>query len=152
MEFPVWLISRLANQSKEKKAKMLTLCWSIWKARNDLVWSNKRWQEMRIVAKVWEYLTQWEVAQNRKVGSSIQPMFPGDGAVVWAKPQLDEVKISVDAANFENLGKSRIGIIAQGREGQFLSAQTIIYLEVMKPSLVEAIVVKEALSWAKTMN
>lgn len=41
-EFPEWLESNLSGQSNKNKAKIITLCWSIWRSRNDLVWSMKR--------------------------------------------------------------------------------------------------------------
>ncbi|XP_074323130.1 uncharacterized protein LOC141660070 [Apium graveolens] len=57
LEFTDWLAGILEGQSKNNKAKILTMCWSIWRSRNDLVWHNKRWTVLRIVAKVWEYLS-----------------------------------------------------------------------------------------------
>lgn len=57
LDFPAWLNNKISGQSRENKAKALTLCWSIWRARNDLVWNNKRLKELKIVAKAWEYLS-----------------------------------------------------------------------------------------------
>lgn len=68
-----------------------------------MVWSGKRWPVLKIVAKAWEYLSQWNDTQNRIV-AHLTPSLAGDGAVVWAKPQQNEVKISVDAAVFQELG------------------------------------------------
>lgn len=65
------------------------------------------------------------------------------------KPQYNEVKISTDAVLFEEQGKSGIGMIARDHEGHLLSARTRNFAEIMNPSLIEAIAVKEALSWAK---
>ncbi|XP_074347619.1 uncharacterized protein LOC141686484 [Apium graveolens] len=64
MEFAEWLERNLSGQPKQATAKIITLCWSIWRARNDLVWSNKSWNSMKIIAKAWEYLSQWTTAQE----------------------------------------------------------------------------------------
>ncbi|XP_074368866.1 uncharacterized protein LOC141708923 [Apium graveolens] len=85
MEFAEWLEWNLSGQPKQATAKIITLCWSIWRAGNDLVWSNKSWNSMRIVAKAW------------------------DCAIYWAKPQQDEVKINADASVFERSFRNRIG-------------------------------------------
>lgn len=151
-EFPSWLKNRLTGQSKENKTKILTLCWSIWRARNDLVWNNRRWKEIKIIAKAWEYFSQWKVAQSRKIEPPIQPSFPGDSESLWVKPHYNEVKISTDAVIFEEQGRSGIGLIARNHEGHLLSARTKTFSEVMNPSLVEVMAIKEALSWAKDMR
>lgn len=118
----------------------------------DLVWSNRRWKELKIVAKAWEYLSQWTVAQSRFTGPPLHPSFPGDGAVLWAKPQMNEVKISADATVFEDRGHSGIGLIARDHHGHLLSARTRSIPAVLNPSLAEAMTIKEALSWAKEMQ
>lgn len=149
MDFTEWLENILTGKSNQNKAKIITMCWSIWRARNDLVWNNKRWNSLRIVAKAWEYLSQWKAAQSRFFEAPITPPTPGDGAILWVKPQQNEVKINVDAAVFENRGYSGIGLIARNHEGHLLLAKTRCFSEIMNPALAEAIAVKEALSWAK---
>ncbi|KAL8154952.1 hypothetical protein AgCh_000354 [Apium graveolens] len=68
------------------------------------------------------------------------------------KPQQNEVKITADAAIFEDQEASGIGLIARDHYGRLLLAKTRCYREVMQPSLVEAIAIKEALSWAKNWS
>lgn len=109
---------------------------------------------MKIVAKAWEYLSQWRIAQNRGVQAPLYSDFPGDGAVVWGKPHYNEVKVSVDVdvAVFEEQGKSGIGLIARNHEGWLIAARTRSFDEVMNPNLVETIAIKEALSWAEELD
>lgn len=149
MDFSVWLERNLSAKSVQNNARIVTLCWSIWRARNDLVWNNKRWNPMRIVAKAWEYLTQWTVAHNRFFVAPLQPSMAGDGATYWIKPQYNEVKITADAAIVEDHGASSIGLIVRDHEGHLLLACTRCFRDIMNPTLVEAIAIKEALSWAK---
>ncbi|XP_074325830.1 uncharacterized protein LOC141663881 [Apium graveolens] len=104
---------------------------------------------MKIVAKAWENLSQWMLAQGKYVGAPLCPPVVGDGATFWVKPQHNEVKITVDAAIFENQGMSGIGLIARNNSSHMLLAKTRCFSEVMNPILAEAMAVKEALSWAK---
>lgn len=149
MSFSDWLHANTNGQTMSRKAKMFTLCWSIWRARNDLVWNRKRWSAMKIVAKAWEYLSQWNGAQARNYKVPLQPMLAGDGAIYWAKPKTDVVKITVDAATFSDQGTCGIGIISRDHDGSLLGAKSKQYAEVLNPSMVEAMAIKEALSWAK---
>lgn len=107
---------------------------------------------LRIVAKAWEYLSQWTEAQCRSFVAPIQPLSSGDGAACWVKPQHNEVKITVDAAIFEDKGSSGVGAIARVQGGYMTYAKTSCYPEVLHPTLAEAMAVKEALSWMKTME
>lgn len=152
MEFSVWLEQNLTGQSINYQAKIITLCWSIWRSRNDLFWNKKWWPIMRIIAKVWEYLSQWVGTQCRTFVAPLQPSVPGDGAIYWVKPHQNEVKITVDATIFLNEGASGISLIARVQEGYLLQAKTKWFSEVMHPTLAEAIAVKEALSWVKDMG
>ncbi|XP_074352290.1 uncharacterized protein LOC141691450 [Apium graveolens] len=152
LKFIDWLAGILEGQSKNSKAKILTLCWSIWRSRNDLVWHNKRWTILRIVAKVWEYLSQWNAAQNRGYSVPLIPTVEGDEATTWVKPQHDTVKITVDASIFQNLGMAGAGIVARNHDGHLILAKSICSPDVMNPTLAEAMAVKEALSWAMEMG
>ncbi|XP_074374476.1 uncharacterized protein LOC141714880 [Apium graveolens] len=150
-DFVDWLDQMLRNQPVNTSGKIITLCWSIWRARNDLIWNQRSWNSMRIVAKAWEYLSQWKSAQGRYQSAPLQPPVQGDGAVYWVKPQHEVVKITVDAAIMEHQGVSGIGLIARDHAGNLILARTRCIVEIMNPTLAEAIAVKEALSWAKEL-
>lgn len=107
-----------------QKAEVITHCWAIWHARNDLVWNKKVSMVNKVVALSKEYLTQWKEAQSRTTTALLQPMFEGDGAQVWVKPQGNTVKITVDAAMFEDLNTYGIGLIARDSTGELIRAKT----------------------------
>lgn len=70
-----------------RRAEIVTLCWAIWRARNEMVWNKKASTVNRVVAMAREYLTQWKTAQVRSTTVLLQPMADGDGAMTWVKPQ-----------------------------------------------------------------
>ncbi|XP_074377018.1 uncharacterized protein LOC141718535 [Apium graveolens] len=91
-------------------------------------------------------------AQCRSFVAPIQPLFSVDGAACWVMPQQNEVKVTVDAAIFDDKGSSGVGLIARVHGGYMSHARTKCYPEVLHPTLAEAMAVKEALSWVKRVK
>ncbi|XP_074377940.1 uncharacterized protein LOC141719458 [Apium graveolens] len=87
MEFNVWLEGSLNVKTKKQRAEIVTLCWAIWLARNEVVWNKKAMMVNRVDAGAKEYLTQWNEAQVKSFKVSLQPWADGDGVVSWVKPQ-----------------------------------------------------------------
>lgn len=147
LDFKDWLQDVLSSVSTGKQAEVITLCWAIWRARNDLVWNQKSTTVFRIVAAAQQYLTQWKLAQGRLYTATLQPQVEGDGAVIWAKPPPNTVKVSADAAVFEDRQGVGFGLIARDSEGMLIEAKANFQYQVCSPVLAEAMAVKEALSW-----
>lgn len=81
MEFISWLEGILNVKRKKQRAEVVTLCWAIWRARNEVVWNKKTNMVNRVVAGAKEYLTQWNEAQVRSFKVPLQPWVDGDGVV-----------------------------------------------------------------------
>ncbi|XP_074353507.1 uncharacterized protein LOC141703747 [Apium graveolens] len=71
------------------------------------------------------YLVQWRLAHRGYTGISYPNLVQGDGAVFWAKPQMDIIKITVDGATFTEFHASGIGMIARDDKGELILACTI---------------------------
>ncbi|KAL8094911.1 hypothetical protein AgCh_036428 [Apium graveolens] len=151
-EFASWFERCFLKEAMDNRARMATLCWSIWRFRNDVVWNKKISSSERIVADTTDYLSQWKMAQNRFYTVPLQPSVHGDGAEKWVKPQQHTVKITVDAAIFEEIPATGMGLIARDHTGGLLWAKTKLVQELMHPSMAEAVAIKEALSWLKNLG
>ncbi|XP_074351650.1 uncharacterized protein LOC141690778 [Apium graveolens] len=57
LSFSQWLENTLALCNKEQQAKVVTLCWAIWRAQNEVVWNKKSSTVNRVVAETKHYLT-----------------------------------------------------------------------------------------------
>lgn len=88
-------------------------------------------------------------AQGRFFTVPLQPQVAGDGALHWVKPLAEEVKVSVDAAVFEDLRGIGVGLVARDSQDLLIQAKTLFVAEVFAPVFEEAMAVKEALSWCK---
>lgn len=57
-----WLENTLVSSNKEHRAEVVTLCWAIWRARNEKVWNKKTSTVNRVMAEANQYLIQWKMA------------------------------------------------------------------------------------------
>ncbi|KAL8094908.1 hypothetical protein AgCh_036425 [Apium graveolens] len=58
----------------------------------------------------------------------------------------------MDTSIYQNLGMAGAGIIARNHDGHLILEKSICSLDVMNPTLAEAMAVKEALRWAMKMG
>lgn len=151
-DFSTWLYSVMKMKNSRHKAEIVTLCWAIWKARNDWLWNKKRSVVNGVVAAAKEYLTLWTETQGRFFTVHLQPQIEGDGAVLWVKPKRNSVKVSVDAATFNDQGAFGIGLIARDDNGYLLQARSKLFQGMVDAAVAEIMAIKEALSWLIQMR
>ncbi|XP_074355842.1 uncharacterized protein LOC141695501 [Apium graveolens] len=145
--FDLWLMSILDRTSKDGHGEIVTMCGSIWQARNQLVWNNKKSEVNSVVFSTKQYLAEWKMAQGSSTKALYRDVIPGDGASSWVKPKENTVKVSVDAVLFTELSKYGIGLLARDDSGQVIQGRSEVYDGSVRPEIAEAIAVKEALSW-----
>nr|GLL45588.1 uncharacterized protein LOC109164040 [Ipomoea trifida] len=63
-DFGAWLARRLLNDDTVIKLKCIALLWSIWRERNNLVWSRKPWHVPSIHLAVSRLLNDWQEADS----------------------------------------------------------------------------------------
>ncbi|XP_060959242.1 uncharacterized protein LOC115700001 [Cannabis sativa] len=73
----------------------------------------------------------------------------GDGAEHLICPPKNSVKINVDATLFEDGARAGVGVVARDNKGLFIEGFTKVFNEALDLALVEAMGVREALSWLK---
>ncbi|KAL8096143.1 hypothetical protein AgCh_037190, partial [Apium graveolens] len=134
----------------EKRAEVASVCWSVWKARNDFVW-NKNYTRLNVViAKARQFLLQWNIAQKNKQPSRYPNLVEGDGNELWVAPQIEYMKISADAALFSEYNASVLALIARDDHGDLVKARTQYLPGMVSSIMAEALAIKEVLSWIKS--
>ncbi|KAL8088880.1 hypothetical protein AgCh_038591 [Apium graveolens] len=146
--FAEWLNNTLSMGNRDEKAEVIVVCWSIWKARKDVVWNKKPISVNRVVALAKQHLFQWKAAQIISTSALLQPSYDEDGASNWVKPKRGIIKVTVDAVIFEDREEIVVGIVARDCSGDLLQAQTKMYKGLKYAEWTEAMAVKEALSWS----
>ncbi|KAL8155665.1 hypothetical protein AgCh_000896 [Apium graveolens] len=152
MSFYQWWQRILEVCDNEKRAQIAAVCWSLWKARNELTW-NKNFTRLNVViAQAKQFLLQWSIAQKSKPQSHFPYYVEGDGQEVWVAPQIEYMKISADAAVFNEYNSTGLGLIARDDNGELIQARTQYKAGMISSTMAEALAIKEALSWIKAMG
>lgn len=58
-----WFVYVL-ERSRDKAALIIMVCWSIWRARNNMVWNDRISRAGNVVHVANAYLTQWRGVQS----------------------------------------------------------------------------------------
>ncbi|KAK6147512.1 hypothetical protein DH2020_018424 [Rehmannia glutinosa] len=126
---------------------MIMVIWAIWKNRNETVWNGVCKSAVELLNSASSMPLQWESTQVVEMkGWRVKP---GDGAIVWNKPKNGVLKCNVDGAIYHQESKVGFGIVLRDSHGSFVAARRKITPGIADPSLVEAMGVREALSWIK---
>uniref|UniRef100_A0A803QR46 Uncharacterized protein n=1 Tax=Cannabis sativa TaxID=3483 RepID=A0A803QR46_CANSA len=125
------------------------LCWSLWKAKNTLVWDKKASSPSQVVSSSWTTLDHWIKAQDKMSLLSPSMLDVGNNFEHWTKPTDNTIKITVDGAIFEVENAYGYGIVACDSEGSVIDFVAKYSHGSFSAEVVEAVGVKEALSWLK---
>ncbi|KAH6763495.1 hypothetical protein C2S52_020928 [Perilla frutescens var. hirtella] len=135
---------------KVRQGKVAVVCWSIWRARNALVWNGQSPRVEVVVFAAKLYLEQWRVAQDKSKVVPSSSSLAEDGTVAWVRPDELSTKVNVNAALFTDRGLFGLGMVARDSSGQLVEARTVCREGVVVPELTEVIGIKEVLSWIKS--
>uniref|UniRef100_A0A803QGE0 Reverse transcriptase domain-containing protein n=1 Tax=Cannabis sativa TaxID=3483 RepID=A0A803QGE0_CANSA len=147
--FKEWLQDLMGRVDEIKVAQAGTLCWAIWKARNELVWDQKNRYVEDVVQFALRSLDQWRKAQLNENYPSLNPQFFNKGDELWTKPVTNEIKLNVDAAIFDSSSRFGIGFVVRNSVAELLSVVGLYRPGKPDPAVAEAMGIREALSWLK---
>ncbi|WCJ44078.1 hypothetical protein M5689_024770 [Euphorbia peplus] len=134
------------DKPRDFAEKVALLCWSLWNNRNNVVWNRKSSLAGVIMQAVKSLFEAWKAAQ---VGGSVVVQSAVQPYVVWVRPPPGMLKMNVDAALFSNPISVGFGFVLRDENGAFMAAKNGGFLWNSDPSLVEALSIREALSWIK---
>ncbi|XP_019168926.1 PREDICTED: uncharacterized protein LOC109164834 [Ipomoea nil] len=143
-DFPACLSKWLAAANESIVKWCVAACWAVWKHRNALVWSNKPWNPTSVIMDISNMVMEWEDmdlhdVRVRTTTANASPMDVAPGTMM----------IYVDAAVFVDLREAYVGVYMTNSAGDYVAAKNGSIRCLNDVLLVEAMAVKEALSWAK---
>ncbi|XP_060960654.1 uncharacterized protein LOC133031222 [Cannabis sativa] len=147
--FGNWLHEAFLKLDEDQVCRAVMLCWALWKARNATVWNKKQSSHTKILASARTTLDHWRKAQDNTCLSSLFFKNKGDGAELWTKPDSNNIKVNVNAALFAQDNSYGFGIVARDSQGKLIEAKTYYHGGDFSAETIEAIGIKEALSWIK---
>ena len=140
-DFEEWIGDVFQGNTQNRRAEVVTVCWAIWRHRNDVVWNKKFSNVNRVVASAKQYLLQWKFAQVNCSSASSRFEVQGDGA------QGNSIKVTVDAALFTDRDEYGLGVVDRDSDGKVVAARTRCLSGKVTAVFAEAVAIKEALSW-----
>ncbi|XP_063936295.1 uncharacterized protein LOC135147291 [Daucus carota subsp. sativus] len=148
--FAAWLNIVMDQYDNSGLAKLVMLLWSVWKARNMVVWHETYLHVDEVIRTAQFTLDHWMEAQLKYFTPSIAFKHAKDGSERWTKPDMNTIKINVDSALFDDENCFGFGCVARDHSGRLLGAKAASKIGKTSADLAEVIAVKEALSWVKT--
>ncbi|KAM6588598.1 hypothetical protein CsatA_011203 [Cannabis sativa] len=149
MLFSSWLEAGLVLWNSAEALEAGMVCWSIWNRRNELVWNFKHPDASEVVAMAKLNYVEWFNAQKVNVTDACLTGTTTLPVERWKAPDFPLVKVNVDGALFSAHGQYGLGLIARSAAGLVLGARSLSREGSLQPHIVEAIGIKETLSWSK---
>ncbi|KAF4394721.1 hypothetical protein F8388_015627 [Cannabis sativa] len=144
-DFGAWFEGFCNSHLTENIEKLAMILWSVWGARNDLVWNDKAISVERVVSSAITHLELWKFAQSINGGASSSSGQPRADVEHWIKPSLGELKVNCDAALFLGERSHGLGWIARDHAGLCVAAAAVKHRGDIDPVVAEALSMKEAL-------
>ncbi|KAK9749495.1 hypothetical protein RND81_02G129800 [Saponaria officinalis] len=117
--FESWLISVWDAFGAGAREVLMTTCWSIWNARNMLVFEGQSFNGMKVCERATGLIE--ERAKEARHGGKGTAGTDGSGPTQrqeqWRGPEQDIIKINVDATIMEGRGVG-YGAVARGWNGE----------------------------------
>ncbi|KAM6557685.1 hypothetical protein CsatB_004704 [Cannabis sativa] len=132
--------------------EVLMVSWSIWKARNNIVWNNKTTTAAEVVFTAHQVLDQWKHAQSCRFEPLHLSSNISSSSDNWTKPVEGTIKINVDGATFEANNSYGTGFIVRDTNGAVMFATSLHSMGLSNAPFAEMISIKEALSWIKASD
>ncbi|KAM6584020.1 hypothetical protein CsatB_011022 [Cannabis sativa] len=152
ISFGHWFELLQHTDDKDFICRAATFCWALWKARNKVVWNKRTSTVKEVLATSSITLDHWRKAQDKSALLSLSFGNSDDGAELWTPPAINNLKINVDAALFPNDNSYGYGLVVRDNTGKFLEAKTSHFSGSYPAEVIEALGIKEALSWIKGKN
>jgi len=98
--------------------RWLTICWGIWKSRNEVRHGGKRRSSLVIVRSSLKLLEDFQSA-NEKLSRS---RLDNHNTIVWKPPPPSYFKVNVDGALFTKSKQFGMGVMVRDEEGNVVVA------------------------------
>lgn len=132
--------------SRDQCGMVGMVCWNLWQRRNNWVWNRSNASSFGIQSKAYSMLYEWNRAKEEEPRNNNQQQISSRR---WSKPPERWIKINTDAACNQNMGRMGVGCIIRDDQGRFIRARSKVVQGRVQPREVEAMGLREALSWVK---
>ncbi|KAK6126239.1 hypothetical protein DH2020_040011 [Rehmannia glutinosa] len=148
--FEELMVKCLAHKDKGPISKFVMMLWSIWRQMNEILWNNAKKSLVGTVRIAECVLKEWLKFKCRNEAESATTI--DRNMVQWTKPSNTWMKCNVDAAICCKKNATGIGMIIRDDVGVFVVARTFWVQGIYEVREAEALGVREALSWIRSLR
>ncbi|XP_058216648.1 uncharacterized protein LOC131327503 [Rhododendron vialii] len=138
--------SYASDTSVNMGAFFVSICWFIWKARNQVYFDGLGWNGTVILEKASALCSEFKAVMVDD--HSLQSPAVSKSVPMWRPPLVDVIKLNVDGAVQRANGSVGVGIVARDHWGQIVGMMAIPFIGLFSPRAVEAMAFREALVFA----
>ncbi|KAL0002421.1 hypothetical protein SO802_016202 [Lithocarpus litseifolius] len=102
----------------EMLEKWVTICWGIWKSRNEVRHGGKKQTGLFVVRSSLKLLEEFQTVNETPKWVSFDHM----DTTAWKRPPPGCFKVNIDGALFSKAKQSGIGVIVRDEEGNVIAA------------------------------
>ncbi|XP_074282552.1 uncharacterized protein LOC141607091 [Silene latifolia] len=104
-----WAEEMIKGMGMRECTEFMTSCWAIWEDRNILVFEGEGGGIVRVARRVRELLWEMQMSASQCADRGGQEKGRREEGV-WTKPKQGSVKVNVDAAVLDGIGRNRSGV------------------------------------------
>ncbi|KAK2399142.1 hypothetical protein QL285_049000 [Trifolium repens] len=112
----------MQNLNQEQQANFSVLLWSIWKRRNNKVWSNISETNTTVCERARHLITGWKQAQQIRFSANTSQLIQQH--INWEKPSRGRYKCNIDASFSPTRNKVGICMCIRDDHGRYVAAKT----------------------------
>ncbi|KAK9199987.1 hypothetical protein WN944_015181 [Citrus x changshan-huyou] len=150
MEFSNLSIHLSSTFTKDEFEEWVVLCWSIWLARNHLIFCHTISEPHAIVARAANTVNSYrDNVLQRGTNKSINPKTPSPG---WQSPPLPWYKVNINAAVSSKEARAGIGMLIRNSQGEVMAASNCREISTDNIEFLEALAIQKGIQLAKDIG
>jgi len=150
MEFSNLSIHLSSTFTKDEFEEWVVLCWSIWLARNHLIFCHTISEPHAIVARAANAVNSYrDNVLQRGTNKSINPKTPSPG---WQSPPLPWYKVNINAAVSSKEARAGIGMLIRNSQGEVMAASNCREISTDNIEFLEALAIQKGIQLAKDIG
>ncbi|KAF8408042.1 hypothetical protein HHK36_007182 [Tetracentron sinense] len=137
-----WVEEIMKSHGEEGLSAFFMIAWSIWKHRNEYIFSGVKMTPFNCVQRANKLLADFHNANDRAAPESIS------AARSWLAPPGDLFKVNIDGALHLEDRSAGVGVVVRDHNGDLIAAMSKRISNTQSAAVIEAIAAREGLKFA----
>ncbi|XP_028804651.1 uncharacterized protein LOC114759610 [Neltuma alba] len=143
----IWMMLGEGRKSNEfQKSLLVSICWSIWKGRCNVVYQDMMLELEKILKNVVTLVNEFWVARGWMKEKTLSAS--NREGLIWKAPDHGCIKVNIDGSFLSKSGKAGIGVIFRNENGDLLKF-TAEQVRSSSAFMLEALAARKALDLIK---